>query len=138
MAEAAVLPEVKAFIEARDRLDAFADQHPAFMREYERLVEEYNQKLGAADHVCRARAVSSGPWQIDKRQIRYHADLIAKHLGRERFEAIGGAALAVTQYSIERHRVVAALESGAIPRAVVKHVRTITRTYQSPKPGRLP
>ena len=138
MPNASAIPEVDAFLASRAQLDAFADRNPTFIREYERRVEDYNQKLQDADHVCRARAVSCGPWQIEKRQIRYHAERIAELLGRERFEAIGGTAKTVTQYSIERQRVVAALKSGAIPRALVNDVRTITPTYQSPKPGRLP
>lgn len=138
MTDAAAIPEVGAFLAARDRLDAFTDKHPALMREYERLVEEYNQKLEDADHVCRDRAVSCGPWQIDKRQTRYHPERLEKLLGPERFKAIGGTMQTVTQYSIERRHVVAALEAGTIPRAILNDVRTITPNYQSPKKGSLP
>jgi len=130
--------EVTAFEEARSQVHAFAETHPRFMREYELLIETYNQTLQAADHVCRAEAVEGGPWRLINRQVRYDAERLAHHVGRERFMELGGAIENAEHFSIEPHRVATAIRAGEISRCVVSEIRTITPKYQSPKLARLP
>ncbi len=138
MSDQAVLPEVTAFLAARDELDTFTRAHPDIIREYRRRAEDLDQKRQDADHVCRAKGISCGPWRIKNRATRYRADRIREVLGPKAFKAIGGKTETVAVHSIAKEHVEDAIKTGKISRAILKDIRTITPNYKSPKPGRLP
>lgn len=131
----AFFPEVAAYLEAKDRLDAFRDEHASVLQTFAVLAERHNAALETADKAARARGVSSGPFVAFSVQTRYDLDLLAARLGPAKWQALGGR---FEQRAIlERDRLDALLATDAIPDALVVEARSETLAYHKPKPVRL-
>jgi hypothetical protein len=125
------IPEVAAYLETRDRLDAFRDEHAGVLRTFAALAERHNAALEAADKAVRTRGVSSGPFVAYSLQTRYDLDLLAARLGAAKWKALGGR---FEQRAIlEKTRLDALLERNAISEALAIEARTETLAYRKPK-----
>jgi hypothetical protein len=127
------LPEVQAYIEAVDMLNAFRDQHPKIFEAYGALVDDMNQKLQAADKAVRAKGVSCGPWEHYQNQEKFDPQALYEALGRDDFLKVGGVLQTVTTYGLDKNKLKAAAVNGDVPEEVMEQVRTITPKYHAPK-----
>jgi hypothetical protein len=127
------IPEVMAYRESRDMLDAFMQSNIEVFEAYKQLVADVNQKREAADKVVRAKNVSCGDWDIYQEQTKYDPQLLYEALGREQFMRVGGSCETQTVYGLDKAKFEAAYARGEVPDEVREVVRTVSPRYKAPK-----
>ena len=128
------IPEVQAYDQAREMLDAFRQQHANVFDSHSTLVEDVRQKMQAADQAVRTKGVSCGVWEHYQNQKKYDAQALYEALGREEFMRAGGIMQTVTQFDVDKNKLEAAAANGEVPKEVIERVRSITKKYHAPKP----
>ncbi len=126
------VPEVLDFLEAQERLDNFKKQHEAVFKELEEIASEYNQKLEAADKVCRSKAISCGPFDLYQKQTTYDAKVLYDALGRERFLQVGGKVEQKISYEVDKSKIEASISKNLIPSDVVESFRKESPRFHKP------
>lgn len=126
------IPEVAAFEQAKAQLEAFREANPQFFQHYNALVEDYNQKLEAADKVVRAEGVACGSFDLYQSYTKYDWEKLYMAIGRERFLEVGGTiknkkVLAGTSKTLEL-----AISRSMVPPDVVEACTTIETRYHTP------
>lgn len=127
------IPEVAAFLEAKERLDRLREAYPEVFEQLSELKDEYNSRLEAADKAVRARKISCGPFVKYQEQTKYDAEKLYDALGREKFLEVGGKTSTVTTYEVDRARLEAHIASGTIDKEVVEDVREVSPRYKKPE-----
>lgn len=128
------IPEVAAYEEAKQMLDAFRAVNEQVFSTYADLVDDLNQKREAADKVVRAQEASCGDWDLYQYQTKYDAKALFEALGRDGFLAVGGKLKKVTEYDVDKAKVKMAISSKQIPEEVAEAVVTVSPRYHAPKP----
>lgn len=126
------LPEVAAYQEVKDRYRAFKAANPAFFEYLDKLQEELNQKLQAADKAVRARQVSCGEFELYQWQTTYNAEELLQAMGRDKFLQVGGTMTTQTVYGVDKARVDAAIAAQDIPPTVAERVRIRHPRFHKP------
>jgi len=132
------IPEVIEFLDAQVRLEEFKARHPDLLNELEDLVEDYNQKLQAAEKVVRGKEVNCGPFTQLTPAITYDAERLYNAIGREEFIRLGGIIRQVPEYVIDGKTVEAAILGRRIPKEVAEVVKKTTRKYTVIKKAVIP
>jgi G:T/U-mismatch repair DNA glycosylase len=132
----AELPEVAAYLEAKDRLDAFREEHAAVFQTLAILAERHNAALEAADKAVRERGVASGPFVPYAVQTRYDLDLLAQRVGRAKWLALGGRF--EEHAALDRERLELLVADETIPEALAIEARSQTLVYRKLKKAVLP
>lgn len=127
------VPEVADFVEAQERIQRLKDAYPEVFEQLAQLKEDYNAKLEAADKAVRAKQISCGPFSLMSVQTKYNADKLYEELGRSTFLAVGGAEKTVTELSVDRARLEAAIAAGKVPQKTVDKVRDTSPRYKKPE-----
>lgn len=128
------VPEVQAFIEAKEKVDRLKEAYPEVFEQLASIKDEYNSTLQAADKAVRARGVSCGPFVKYQEQTKYDAEKLYDALGREKFLEVGGKTSTITTYDVDRARLEAHIAAGAIDADVLGEVRTVSPRYRKPDP----
>jgi len=128
-----LVPEVERFIEAQERVQRLKDAYPEVFEQLDKLAEEYNASLEAADKACRSAKISCGPFVLYQTSTKYNVEKLYEELGRERFLEVGGSTKTVTVYEVDKARLEAHIAANSIPKAVLNEVREISPRYKKPE-----
>jgi hypothetical protein len=128
------IPEVAAYVESKEMLEAFRKNHAQVFSSYEQLVADLNQKMEAADKVVRAQGISCADWDLYQTQTKIDAEALFNALGMDLFLQVGGKTGSKTTYSVDKATVQAAAARGDIPKAVVDGVVKESPRYHAPTP----
>jgi hypothetical protein len=129
--------EVLRFEASKERLESYKAQHPKIFAELERIQEEYNTALEAADKAVREKNISAGDWQIYQVQTKIDADKLYEELGEADFLRVGGVVETKTVYSIDRAKFATLEKSGGIPQEVLDAAVKKSPRYHAPEKIRL-
>lgn len=127
------IPEVQAYLDIKQELDALRADHPDIFMPYNDLVDRHNTALEAAEAVVRTRGVSCGPFENFSVSHKYNAQKMLDELGEELYLSCGGKIGTVPSYTLDESTVEAAIASGKIPAATIENFRSISRSYKTPK-----
>ncbi len=125
------IPEVQAFIAAKERLDKFKQDNAQFFKWLEDLAGDYNDKLSEAVKVVRAKDVSCGPFDRFQEATTYDADAMYDLLGREKFLEYGGSEETVKKRGVDKKRVDMNIDNGNIDADMAKLIRKTSGKYRS-------
>lgn len=128
------IPEVAAFIEAREKIERFKAAYPEVFEQLAPLVEVYNSTLQSAEKAVRALGVTCGPFVRYQESTKYDPEKLYDAVGHDGFLNVGGKTKTVTVYEVDKSRLEAFISSGALPKEVVEAVRTISPRYKAPDP----
>lgn len=130
--------EVREFMHVQAELDRLKQKHPEVFKELTAIAESYNQKLDAADSVCRARGISCGPFEFYQKSEKMDWDGLYDDTGREVFINAGGEIKTITVKNGDKAKVKAAAERGVISKDTLrKHLKSSAR-YHKPSKIELP
>lgn len=127
------VPEVQEFLGAAGRLEAFRQEHAQIFEQFDKLAEEYNQKLEVADQTVRGEGIACGPFDLYQYNTKYHPKVLYDLVGHEKFLKVGGSTHTETVYEVDKTKVEMAIEQGVIPSDAVDAVRTVTPVFHTPK-----
>lgn len=126
------VPEVENFLHAQERLEHLRQQYPQVFQELQAIAEEYNARLEEADKAVRGKQISCGPFDLYQTQTTYDAEKLFEEMGRENFLKVGGSLKTVTEYTVDKGRVDAAIAANIIPQEVVKIFTKTTPKFHKP------
>ena len=109
------IPEVQAFEEAKQRLEAFRAANPEFFKYLSELAEDFNNTRESAEKATKFKQVSCGDFELYQWATTYNAELLYQALGHEKFLACGGEVKTVTNYGVNKERIQVSIDSGVIP-----------------------
>lgn len=109
------IPEVVAYMEVRERLQAFRAANKDFFEYLDALGEEHNSKLEVAEKAVRARRVSCGNFHLYQMGKKFDAELLYQSLGQVKFLEVGGIVSTRTVYELDKTRFHSALAANQIP-----------------------
>lgn len=132
---ASEIPEVAAFEEVKQRLQAFRESNPDFFQFLEGLIEEYNDKLDAASKATKSKQVSCGDFDLYQWSTKFDAQVLYQALGHQKFLACGGKVNTVTQYEVDRTRMQSAIDAGVVPKDIAD--AAVSRSPRFHKPDKL-
>ena len=127
------VPEVVDYLNAKEMLEAFKANNPNVFVAYERMVEDLNQKMEAADKAIRQREVSCADWELYQYQTKVDAEALFNAVGLDAFLRIGGSTTTKTVYAADKAKVQAAIARGDIPAAIAEDIITESARYHAPK-----
>lgn len=125
--------EVRDFLGAFQRLEAFRRQNAELFAQYDTLVQDYNQKLEDAERTCRSQQIACGPFDLYNFSTKYDAKALYDMIGRDRFFRVGGSERSETIYSIDKAKVEGAIQRGDIPEEIVDTFKKVTPTFHTPE-----
>jgi hypothetical protein len=123
------VPEVVAFLNAKDKLEAFKEQYAEMFEQLELIGQEYNAALEAADKAVRAQGISCGPFEVYQTATTYDPTALFDTVGEQRFVELGGKINTVKTYELDDARIEAVVAAGKLPPAVVSAFRKVTPRY---------
>lgn len=126
------IPEVVEFLDAQDAIQTFKESNAAVFEQYAELAERYNTALEQADKVCRAKQVSSGPFDLYQFTTKYDAEALYNAVGRDKFLEVGGKIDSKTIYDLDKGRLEAAVAQKKVPAEVIDQVRKETPAFHKP------
>lgn len=126
--------QVQELMDLKQEIDALKAENPEVFMTLADLVDRYNSKLDEATKEVKSLGVSCGPFENYSVKIDYNPELMLDELGEEAFLACGGSVAKVSQYTVDKKAVEAAIASGKIPQACIDEFKSVTRSYHSPKP----
>lgn len=132
------VPEVAAFHDVKERLNAFKQANPQFFEFLGGILEEYNDKLEAAEKVVRQRGIRCGDFDLYQWTEKVNAEQLYQSMGYEGFMSVGGKMSTVTVYEADKDRVRGFIVSGKIPPAVAEAVFKSEPRFHKPDKARLP
>jgi hypothetical protein len=135
---ATTIPEVAALEQTKARMKAFIDSNPQFFQYWNGLLEEYNERVAAADKAVRAKQVSCGDFELYQYSTRYDAEYMYERFGRDKFLELGGKLETVQQRTVDKKRVDINIQAGKISPEDAQHIKKQSPTYHAPKPVELP
>jgi hypothetical protein len=128
------ISEVVAYQDAEETREAFRTAHKKVFEQYDELVEDRNQKLGAADKKVRALQVTCGDWRIKNTRIQWDYEGLCEFRGRERFLEIPGTTIhTITEKGGDKARLEAAYAAGTVSKEEADMFRKETLAYSTPK-----
>ena len=132
------IPEVVEVVDALDSLKDFKEEHVEVFEQLQQLTERYNAAIEAAEKVCRARAVSCGPYDLYQFSMKYDATMLYNLVGHETFLKLGGKISTATVYTLDKTRFEASIAQKLVADDVVEAVRTKTANFHKPDPMVVP
>jgi hypothetical protein len=132
------VPEVAALEQTKARMRKFMEDNSQFFEWWTELVEEYNDRLQAAEKAVRARQVSCGELELGSYQTRYDWEYMYERYGREGFLERGGKLNTVVVKDGDKKRVDMQIDSGKIPAEDAQHIRKKGPKFTIPKPIGMP
>lgn len=132
------IQEVREFISAQAALIEFKERNAPVFEQFEHLAESYNQRLEAAEKVCRTQGVSCGPFEMYQAQTKIDGHALHDSVGRENFVSIGGEINTKVEYKVDKARFEAAVAKGVIPQNVIDRVVSVSPRYHVPNKVEMP
>ena len=132
------ISEVAALEQTKERLKKFMADNAQLFEWLNQLIEEYNDRLQAADKAVRARQVSCGDFELGSFQTKYDWDYMYERYGRDEFLERGGKLETVQVKSGDKKRVDLQIDSGKIAVEDAEHIRKKTPKFSGPKPIGMP
>lgn len=132
------IPEVVNFVDAQEALKEFREEHADVFAQLDQLVDRYNTSLEQAEKVCRAKAVSCGPFNLYQFTTKYDAEALYNAVGRDRFLELGGKIETITKYEVDRGKLEASIAQNKLDTGVVDRVRKETANFHKPDKVNLP
>lgn len=127
------IPEVLAFEEMKQRYRSIREQNKEFFEFFDDFIEEYNNKLNAANKAVRSKEVSSGDFELYQYATKYSAEELYNAVGEDAFLQMGGQINTITKMELDKSLFEAAVAGGQVPEEVEKKVRTKHPRYKQPK-----
>lgn len=131
-------PKVEALKEAETRIKSFKKAHAKLFREFDELLQDYNQKLEDAETEARAMGESVGPFSVIGYQTKIDAERLLEELGPDDFEKVGGRTEVQRVLLVDRVKFEAYAESGLIPTEVLESCYQKKPKFKTPKRAELP
>jgi hypothetical protein len=132
------IPEVVAFDQAKQRLLQFKAANSAYYDALTQLVEDYNQKLEAADKVVRAQQVSCGDFDLYSKRPAVDGKALHDALGRPLYITVGGSVAFAVAYKVDAKKLQLAAAQGLVPQNIMDETVSETQMYHTPKSVGLP
>lgn len=132
------VPEVAAFEQAKQQLQSFKAANSQFFDVLDRLVEEYNTRLEAAEKAVRAQQASCGDFDFYQKATKIDGKALHDAVGREVFISIGGTIKMEAAYKVDGKRLQLALAQQRVTKELVEEVTKEEPRYHTPKPAVLP
>lgn len=130
---ASKVQEVADLLTLEQEINALKADYPGVFSQYKDLVDRYNTALDAAENAVRAKKVSCGPFDNFTSSPVFDPEKMYEELGVELFLQCGGSTKKKTIYEVDKHKVEAAIATGAIPVECAKEFRTVKRSFHKPK-----
>lgn len=127
------VPLVAELLEIEEEIKELKAKHPDLFAHLQELIDDYNDKLAAAEKEVRALGVSCGPFIASKTIVRYDAEKMFDELGQYLFLEAGGVIEKRAVYSIDKNKLEAAIASGVVPEESVSQFKTESHSYRTPK-----
>lgn len=127
------VPEVQAYMEAKERLDAWVQQNEANLRPLRDLLDTVRTAQQAADKQVRALNVFCGPWVKHRSSIEVNTQELLDTIGVEAFLGLGGEKHTKVEYTIDKQKLDMAIANGTIPPDLAEKVRIEKIAYSAPK-----
>ncbi len=132
------IPEVAAFQDVKQRVNAVREANKPFFDEFDALTEEYNDKLNAAIKATKSRGVSCGDFVLYQFGTKYDWEVLYQSLGHQGFLNVGGKVSQVAEYSGDKARFEAAHKSGQVTDEVYERVVTKQPRFRKPEKVHIP
>jgi hypothetical protein len=132
------IPEVKAFLKAKQALDDLRDLFPVAFKKLVELAVPYNATLTAADKAVRERECSSGPFDLYSYTRKYNAEALLAAVGRNKFPSMGGIIDEAPRYTIDKVRFEALVAEAKITPGLADVVIGYTPSFHKPDPVIIP
>jgi hypothetical protein len=132
------IQEVREFVSAQAALAEFKEQNAPVFEQFEHLAETYNQRLEAAEKICRANAISCGPFEMYQTQTKIDGQALHNAVGRENFVTIGGEINTKVEYKVDKARFEAAVARGLVTQPVIDRVVSVSPRYHMPGKVEMP
>lgn len=127
------IPEVIAYTEAKEMLEAFIGHNARVFSTYFSLLDSLSQKREAADKLVRGKEVSCSDWELYQYHTKVNAEAMFNALGMEQFLRFGGTTTTKTIYDADKARVEAAIAKGEISQELGKIIIEKSPRYHAPK-----
>lgn len=127
------IPEVAAYNETKEMINTFRERHAHIFSAYDKMLEDLDQKRGAADKAVRARQVSCSDWDLYQFQTKINPDKLYNALGMDGFLRVGGSTSTQTVYGVDKAKLEAAIARGEVPPEVAEEVVVKSPRYHAPK-----
>jgi hypothetical protein len=134
----AVPPKVQSLQESAQRLREYKAKHREVFAEFERLIDDYNQKLEDAEKEARAVGQTTGPFVVVGYQVNIDEDRLYEELGPEDFAKVGGQVELKRVLSVDRLKFTTYADSGMIPKEVLEVCYEKKPKFKTPKKVELP
>lgn len=128
------IPAVVEFVNARDAIQEFKEEHAEVFEQLEQLTEQYNTTLEQAVQSCRAQKVGCGPIVLKHFATKYDAEALYNAVGRDKFLELGGKLATQTVYDLDKGRLEACIAQNKLPKDVVETVRKESANFSKPEP----
>jgi hypothetical protein len=132
------VPEVKAFLKAKQAFDDWEAQYPVAAKKLRELAPAYNATLKVAELTTKELRVKAMPFDLYSFTRKFDAELLYASVGRQKFAALGGVLATVEDKSIDKDRFVAAMTQKQIAPELAAKVLTHTPNFHKPAPISLP
>lgn len=128
------IPEVAAFEEVKQRIQAVREANATFFEQYDQLAEEYNDKLNAAIKATKSQEASCGDFILYQFGTNYDWEVLYQSLGHQGFLNVGGKVGQVAEYSGDKLRFESAHKSKQVTDEIYNRVVTKTARFKKPNP----
>lgn len=126
-------PEVTAYLQAKEQLDAWIQANEAIIAPLRHLMEQERTTRQAADKVVRANGVLCGPWKKHRDSVSVDAEKLVDMIGLEAFLSIGGTRETEVKYSLAAKTLDLAKARNLVSEETVQAVKTTSMSYSAPK-----
>ncbi len=132
------IPEVKAFLKAKQAFDEWEAQYPVAARKLRELAPAYNATLTVGALATKELRVKAMPFDLYSYTRKFDAELLYASVGRQKFAAMGGTLATVEEKGISKDRFVAAVAQKLVGPELADQVLTYTPNFHKPDPISLP
>lgn len=128
-----LLPEVKRYLEAEQRIQEFRRENYEFFVLYDELRETLARTRQAAEKAVRLSGVSSGPFRRTSRVRQVNIENALNLLGEERFLQIGGTVSREVVYSLSVESLDFALSEAKLTKEEYDELISYSNRFSMPK-----
>jgi len=113
--DVAEIPQVTAYVEAKERLDRFITANSVTFMEYQKLLDDCNAAKDDADRVVREMRVNCGPFKVHAVVNKIRGKDLADFVGQSVFLQYGGVIETTNTFKINEDDYERMKSDGVIP-----------------------
>lgn len=126
------IEEVQQLLGVERELQTLIQSNPDFYAKLQTLAVHRNTLLERAESRVRGMGVTCGPFVKLSESTKINAEKLFEELGEVSFKEVGGYTETVTDYKVDRTRVLSYLDSGVIPKEVSDVCIKLEQRYKAP------